>query len=180
MVQYEDFAAFGRGGDIVRAIPECVFLTTRNGEKINTMAIEWGTVGNLWAKPVFIAFVRHSRFTREMLDCNPEFTVNIPVGAYDRKIFRVCGGKSGRDTDKISEAGLTPVDGRKVSAPGLLEVPMTLECRVIYRQEQDVSLIPEDIRKRFYPHNPGRVHDSDEDDHVMYIGEIVDSYVLRK
>lgn len=179
MVDYETFDIFERGGEIVRAIPECVFITARNGDKVNTMAIEWGTIGNLWARPVFVAYVRNSRYTREMLDINPEFTINIPVGPYDKKIFRVCGGKSGRDIDKISEAGLTAVQGRKVSVPGLMELPMTLECKVIYRQNQDVSLIPEEIKKRFYPHNPGRTHDTDMDDHVTYIGEIVDSYILH-
>ncbi len=142
------------------------------------MAIEWGTLGNLWARPVFTAFVRNSRFTREMIDRNPEFTINIPAGEYDRKIFKICGGKSGRDTDKVREAGLTLAPGRKIGVPGILELPVTLECKVIYRQEQDVSLIPDDERKRYYPHNPGRSHDTDEDEHIMYIGEIVDSYIL--
>ena len=48
------------------------------------------------------------------------------------------------------------------------------------RLKQDVSLIPEDVRKRFYPHMPERDHDTDEDDHVVYIGEVVDAYVLRR
>ncbi len=178
MADRERFDVFKRAGDIVRAIPDCVYITTKAGGKVNTMAIEWATLGNLWAKPVFVAYVRNSRFTREMLDKNPEFTVNIPSGPYDRKIFRICGGKSGRDTDKTAEAGLTLADGQKISVPGIMELPMTLECKVIYRQDQDVSLIPEDIRNRFYPHNPARCHDTDEDDHVTYIGEIVDAYIL--
>ena len=178
MVDREHFDVFDRSGKIVKAISECVFLTTRSGEKVNTMAIEWGTIGNLWAKPVFIAFVRGNRFTRRMLDENPEFTVNIPTGPYDRKIFKVCGGKSGRDTDKVSEADLTLAEGEKIGVPGIMQLPMTLECKVIYRQEQDVSLIPDDIKGRFYPHRSDRDHDTDEDGHVMYIGEIVSSYVL--
>ncbi len=173
----EHFDVFERSGDIVKAIPKCVFITTRNGDKVNCMAIEWGTIGNLWAKPVFIAFVRNSRFTREMLDANPEFTINIPDVPYDKKIVRICGGKSGRDVDKVAEAGLTLEDPEKISVPGIRELPITLECKVIYRQEQDVSLIPDNIKARFYPHKgiPSQ-HDSDDDDHVVYIGEIVDSY----
>ncbi len=180
MAEREHFDVFDRSGEIVDAIRHCVFLTTRRGDKVNTMAIEWGALGNLWAKPVFIAFVRRSRFTREMLDANPEFTINIPTGPYDKKIFKICGGRSGRDVDKVKETGMTLVDGEKVSVPGILELPMTLECKVVYRREQDVSLIPEDVRKRFYPHMPERDHDTDEDDHVVYIGEVVDAYVLRR
>ncbi len=178
-MEREDFDVFERSGEIVKAIPGCVYITTKHENKVNTMAIEWGTLGNLWARPVFVAYVRNSRFTREMLDRNPEFTINIPIGDYDRRIFKVCGGRSGRDTDKVKEAGLTLAEGRSISVPGIMELPMTLECRVIYRQDQDVSLIPEDVRRRFYPHNPSRDHDTDEDDHVTYIGEIVDSYILH-
>ena len=177
MVSRERFDVFERSGDIVSAIPKCVYITTKAGDKVNTMAIEWGTMGNLWAKPVFVAYVRDSRFTREMLDKNLEFTINIPTGPYDKRIFKICGGKSGRDIDKVSEAGLTLADGQKVSVPGIMELPMTLECKVIYRQDQDVSLIPDSIKSRFYPH-ADRDHDTDEDDHVTYIGEIVDAYIL--
>ena len=178
MTKREPFQVFDRAGDIVRSVKDCVYITTKAGDKINTMAIEWGTLGNLRAKPVFTAFVRDSRFTREMLDRNPEFTINIPDGEYDRKIFKICGGKSGRDTDKIEEADLTPVDGISVSVSGILELPVTLECRVICRQPLDVSIAPDDVKRRFYPHNPGRDHDNDEDDHIIYIGEILNSYVL--
>ena len=180
MFKREKFDVFDRAGEIVRGVRGCVFLTTKAGDKINTMAIEWGTLGNLWGRPVFIAFVRDSRFTREMLDRNPQFTINIPMGEYDRNIFKVCGGKSGRTVDKVKEAGLTPVDGGSVSVPGILELPITLECRVICRQPLDVSIAPEEVRSRFYPHNPGRDHDNDEDDHIIYIGEIMDSYILKQ
>ena len=48
--------------------------------------------------------MREGRFTREQLDKNPEFTVNVPMGDYDKNVIAVCGMKSGRDTDKIAEA----------------------------------------------------------------------------
>ena len=179
MADREHFNAIARAGDIMRIVEKCAFVTTKSGGKVNSMAIGWGTIGILWGKPVFIAYVRNSRFTREMLDSNPEFTVNIPAGPYDRKISRVFGSQSGRDIDKVAASGVTLVESEKISVPGILELPMTLECRVLYRQPQEVSLIPDDIKARFYPHKdvPG-THDSDTDDHIAYIGEIVSSYVL--
>ena len=92
-----------------------LLLTTKAGDKVNSMVIGWGTIGINWGKPVFAVYVRKGRFTRELLDKNPEFTINVPVGEVDRNIFRICGSKSGRDLDKITEAGLTTVDGEKVS-----------------------------------------------------------------
>lgn len=94
------------------------------------MVIEWGHIGRIWNRPVFVAYVRVDRFTREQLDKNPEFTVNLPLGDIDRKAFMICGTKSGRDMDKIGEAGLNPVDPEVISVPGLQDFPLTLECRV--------------------------------------------------
>ena len=164
-------------GMILEALNRGIFMTTCANGRTDCMAIQWGTMGFLWGKPVFVCYVRESRFTREMLDANPEFTVNIPPGDYDRKIMAVCGGKSGRDMDKIAELGLTLVEGDKVKVPGIVELPLTMECKVLYRQKQDVTLIPEDCRKKFYPRKavPG-THDSEDDEHITFIGEILAAY----
>ena len=117
--------------DIVAALPKGVLLTTKAGDKVNSMVIGWGTLGLEWQTPIFIAFVREHRFTREQLDKNPEFTVNVPVGPYDKKIIGVCGGKCGRNMDKIQAAGLTLVAPEVVSVPAVREFPLTLECKVV-------------------------------------------------
>ena len=70
---------------IVKALHPGILVTTKAGDKINSMTIGWGTLGVIWERPVFVAYIRNCRFTREMLDKNPEFTVNIPVGDYDKK-----------------------------------------------------------------------------------------------
>ena len=144
-----------------------VFLTTKAGNRTNSMVIGWGHVGRVWERPVFVAYVRRSRFTRELLDQNPEFTVNVPVNGFKPDAFAVCGSKSGRDVDKFAVTGLTLTEPEVISVPGIKEYPLTLECRVIYRQEQELSLIPDDIMKQFY---------QDGDSHVMYFGEIKACY----
>lgn len=164
--------ALAQAGDITEALKKGVFLTTKVGDKVNSMVIEWGHIGRIWNRPVFVAYVRVNRFTRELLDQNPEFTVNIPTKGIDRKAFMICGTKSGRDMDKISEAGLTLVDPEVVSVPAIKDYPFTLECKVIYRQEQDASQLPEEIRRHFYSMEPG--------EHISYFGEIVDAYVIEE
>jgi flavin reductase (DIM6/NTAB) family NADH-FMN oxidoreductase RutF len=163
--------ALAYADEIAQALKKGVFLTTKNGDKINSMVIGWGHIGRIWERSVFVAYIRDRRYTREMLDANPEFTVNVPVNGFDRSAFAVCGTKSGRDMDKIAEAGLTPVDPEVISVPGLREFPLTLECRVIYREEQDVSRLPEEIRKQFYS--------VETDDHISYYGEIVAAYMIE-
>ena len=157
---------------ITGALRRGIFLTTKAGEKVNSMVIGWGHIGRIWERPVFVAYVRDSRYTREMLDRNPEFTVNVPVNGMDRTAFEICGMKSGRDMDKIAEAGLTPVEPQVISVPGLKEFPLTLECRVIYREEQDSSRLPQEIRDKFYPAEAGG-------DHVSYYGEIAAAYLIE-
>ena len=44
-------------GTIIRAMQPGILLTTKVGDKVNSMAIGWGTIGIQWEKPVFIAFV---------------------------------------------------------------------------------------------------------------------------
>ena len=156
---------------ITKQLPKGILLNTC-GEKFNTMVIGWGHVGRIWERPVFIAYIRDIRYTREMLDINPEFTVNIPVNGFSKEAFAICGTESGRNMDKIKGAGLTPVIPEVISVPGIKEFPLTLECRVIYRQEQDASRLPEDIRRQFYT--------IETEDHIAYYGEIVSAYMIEE
>jgi flavin reductase (DIM6/NTAB) family NADH-FMN oxidoreductase RutF len=73
-------------GQIVQAMTPGILATTKAQGKVNTMTIGWGTLGIEWGRPVFILFVRESRYTKQMLDENSEFTINVPVGEIDKKI----------------------------------------------------------------------------------------------
>lgn len=158
-------------GEIIKAMRPGILLTTKVGGKVNSMTIGWGTLGIIWERPVFVAYVRQQRYSREMLDECREFTINVPVGAYRRKILGICGSKSGRDTDKIEAAGLTPVEPEVISVPGIKELPLTLECRVLYRQEQESDQFNEEITRQFYTMETG--------DHICYYGEIVAAYIIE-
>ena len=167
-------------GDILTALSKGVLLTTKAGDKVNSMVIGWGTFGINWSKPVFAVYVREGRYTRELLDENPEFTINVPMGDYDKNIIAICGSKSGRNMDKVAEAGLTLVEAQEVSVPAIKEFPLTLECKVIYRQPQELELLPEEIVKRSYPQDvPSTNPMANKDFHVTYYGEIVAAYIAE-
>lgn len=148
-----------------------VFLTTKAGDKVNSMVIGWGHIGRVWERPVFITYVRDCRYTYEMLTQNPEFTVNVPINGLDKNAFRICGTQSGREMDKIAKAGLTLEDPEEITVPGIWEFPLTLECRVLYQEEQDASKLPEEIRKQFYS--------IEKSEHTAFYGEIVSAYVIE-
>lgn len=171
--------AFDYAGEICKAMPRGILLTTKSGEKVNTMTIGWGTIGIEWGKPIFIAYVRESRYTKQMLEAGGEFTVNVPVGSFDGKILGFCGSKSGRDVDKINSLGLTLEEPEEISVPGIKELPLTLECKVIYKQKQDLSAIPDDIISKFYPQAETACYaGEDRDFHYAYYGEILNAYLI--
>lgn len=160
--------------EIMKGVSNGVLITTKADDKVNAMTISWGTLGIEWGRTIFTAFVRESRFTREMLEKNGEFTVNIPAGEFDKNIIGLCGSKSGRDMDKIKELGLTLVDGEKVNVPAIKELPLTLECKVMYVQTQDSKKLAEDVQTRFYPGDES----GKSDEHIVFAGEIVNAYIL--
>ena len=154
-----------------------VLVTAKVGEQVNPITIGWGTIGMQWGKPLFQAYIRECRHTKAMLDEAKEFTVNIPLERTDRvkEILAFCGSQSGRDTNKPEALGLTLVESERVSAPAIAELPVTLECRVIYSVRQDGAAMPGDVRQRYYP----EWEKNKNDVHSVYYGEVVAAYILE-
>ena len=169
-VEIADYA-----GRIMEQTPKGILLTTKADGKVNTMTIGWGFLGIQWAKPIFVVLVRQSRHTKAMLDKNPEFTINVPLGAVDKNILGVCGTKSGRDMDKIAALGLTLEEGETVSVPAIKELPLTLECKVIYKQDQDPKAISPEDDARFYAKGTA----NENDYHTAYYGQITAAYIVE-
>lgn len=164
---------------ITEALPKGILLNTKN-IKFNSMVIGWGGLGTVWGKPVFTVYVREHRYTKAQLDSVGEFTVSVPLGKPVPSIAKVCGTQSGRDVDKETEAHLTLEEPEIISVPGIKEYPLTLECKVLYSQEQELEKIPDDIRKSMYPQDiDGTYYMANRDAHTMYIGEIVAAYIIR-
>ncbi len=176
----KEINVFDYAGNILKSLEKGILITTKSGENVNAMSIAWGSIGIEWNRPIFIAYVRTNRYTRTMLDNNSEFTINVPYGNYDSKIVSFCGRNSGKNVDKISELGLTLFDGDIISVPGIAELPLTLECRVVHKKLQASDTMPSEIKKRFYPEDvdsdfPG----SNKDYHIAYYGEIVKAYIYE-
>ena len=170
MINVWDYA-----GKILEQTGKGVLLTTKADGKVNTMTIGWGTLGIEWGKPICTVFVRQSRHTKTMLDKNGEFTINVPMEAIDKNILSLCGTKSGRDLDKIAQLGLTLEEPQTISVPGIKELPLTLECKVIYQQDQVLDAIDPDSRSRYY----GAGTPNENDYHTAYYGLITAAYIIE-
>lgn len=162
--------------EILTAVRSGVTITAKADDTVNPMTISWGTMGIQWNKPIFITFVRGCRFTEGLLEKNPEFTVNIPLGNVDKNIIKVCGTQSGRDIDKVKQLGLTLEEPDKISAPGFKEFPLTLECRVVYKQQQYPDNVMDD---HIFTHYNAPCTDVHEDYHTAFYGEIVSAYIIE-
>lgn len=171
---------FDYTGTICKALPRGITITAKVGDKVNPMVIGWGTVGIEWGRPVFVAYVRKSRFTWELLKQNPEFTVNVPLEDVSPEIIKVCGTKSGRDMDKVQTLGLTLEEPEMISVPGIRELPLTLECKVIEEEVQNIPSLRQDLQQRYYP---GDVTDlsagCNPEYHTAFYGEILNAYIIE-
>ena len=164
---------------ITKALPKGILLNTC-GDKFNSMVIGWGHLGTLWGRPTFHVYVRQGRYTKPLLDKTGEFTISVPLDNPDPKINKICGWQSGYNIDKVKEAGLELENAEIIATPGIKQYPLTIECKVLYSQDQDLSRIPEDIRDRMYPQDvEGTYPMANRDFHTMYVGEIVAAYIIR-
>lgn len=81
---------------------------------VNTMTASWGGFGVMWGRPVCVCVIRPQRYTHEFVDEAERLTLSFLEEGH-REALNICGKKSGRDCDKIVEAGLDIVkDGDAV------------------------------------------------------------------
>ena len=166
-------------GLIQAALPKGILLNTQ-GEKFNSMVIGWGNLGVTWGMPTFVAYVREGRYSKAQIDRTGEFTLSIPLDGSVPGIVQVCGRTSGRNVDKVQEAGLTLEPPEVNSTPGVREYPLTLECKVLYAQRQDVSGLPQEIREAMYPQDVDGTHTgANRDPHTAYVAQILRAYIIR-
>lgn len=149
-------------GNAIKMIGHDWMLVTAGTEQdFNTMTAAWGGLGFLWNKPIAIIFIRPQRYTYQFTEKYNDFSLSFFDKQY-RDMLNFCGTRSGRDTDKVKETGLTPM----VSDLGNIcfeEARVVLECRKIYFDD----IKPENfLDKGFDKHYPQK------DYHRMYIGLI--------
>lgn len=143
---------------------EWMLVTAGTPERFNTMTASWGGVGFLWNKPVATIYVRPERYTYGFIEETERFSLSF-LGREHQAVHRITGSKSGRDTDKIAEAGLHP---HFTESGGILyeETRLGLECRVLYAADIQPELFRDaTLPKQWYGGTHGGLH-------RMYIGEI--------
>lgn len=129
----------------------------------NCMTVAWGSIGQMWDRPFVQVVVRPSRYTYEFMERYPTFTLSAFAQRF-RGALELLGSKSGRDGDKIAEAGLTPQASTVVAAPSFAEAELVIECKKNYSDDLEPGHFGNSQIAAFYPRG---------DYHRLYFGEIM-------
>ena len=117
-----------RPGNMLYPTPAVMVSCMREGEKPNIITVAWA--GTICSDPAMLSIsVRKERYSYDILKETGEFVVNLT----SKKLARAadwCGVRSGREYDKFKEMNLTPLESQKISAPGIAESPVNIECKV--------------------------------------------------
>jgi flavin reductase (DIM6/NTAB) family NADH-FMN oxidoreductase RutF len=136
-------------------------------ERPNPMTVSWGGLGTLWNRPVATVYVRPTRFTFDLLNAHPEFTLCFLPPAL-KAALDLCGSRSGRDTDKWAAAGLRPEPSASVAVPRVAGSTLVLEGRVLATFDLDPARFLDPKIESLYPQR---------DYHRAFIGEVVAAWV---
>ena len=98
-------------------------------EKRNMITVAWaGTVNS--DPPMVSVSIRKERYSHDLIAESGEFVINL----VDEKLCRAtdfCGVRSGRDTDKAAETGLSYRKAEQMeTAPAVDGAPVSLSCKV--------------------------------------------------
>ena len=115
--------------------------------KPNILPLAWGMPTS--HEPAMVAIsISPKRHSHRLIEETGEFVINIPAVDIVKETL-ACGRTSGKNHDKFTETGLTPMLARKVKAPMLKECIAHIECKV---------------------HNQFKTGD-----HTIFVGEIVEA-----
>jgi flavin reductase (DIM6/NTAB) family NADH-FMN oxidoreductase RutF len=141
-----------------------LLASTRSDGQSNAMTIGWATPGIIWGLPIMTVLVRPSRYTYSFIEDSQVFTVNVPT-AEMRGLVQLCGTRSGRDVDKLSQVATSM--GQNVNCVTIDTCPLVYECQVVHWNDvQPDNLLPEIIAGS-YPHG---------DFHRLYYGKILGTF----
>jgi flavin reductase (DIM6/NTAB) family NADH-FMN oxidoreductase RutF len=125
-----------------------VLLSAQYRGRPGLMAAAWLAPAG-YAPPLVAVAVSPLANTHYLIGKAQEFVLNIPGRPLAEQVM-LAGTLSGRDVDKFARSGLTPVDGRRVTAPWVSECLAHLECGLL--QAHDLP------------------------DHTLFIGEVVGAW----
>lgn len=145
--------------NLIKAISEeWMLVAAGDKDKFNMMTASWGFAGEMWGNDCMAAVIRPQRYTMEFINNSDYFTLSFYGDNKD--IHKICGSKSGRDTDKVKLTGLTPVFSDNTVY--FEEARLVIVCKKQYVQQMKEECFTDKEPLRWY----------NNDLHYMVIGKI--------
>ena len=115
-------------GNMLYPVPAVLVTVADREGNSNIFTVAWA--GTVCSAPAMLSIsVRKERYSHSIIEETGEFAVNL-VNKELTFATDYCGVRSGRDVDKFREMKLTEQPSRYISAPGIAESPLILECKV--------------------------------------------------
>jgi len=115
-------------GTMIYPLPAVMVSCGSGPSSYNILTVAWtGTVCT--APAMTYISIRKERHSYNIIKDTGEFVINLTT---EKLAFATdfCGVRSGRDMDKFSHLGLTPLPASIIKAPLIKESPVNIECRV--------------------------------------------------
>ena len=120
-------------GTLIYPLPAVLISCGETEEEYNMLTVAW--VGTICTNPAMCYIsVRPERHSYDIIKRTKSFVINLTNEDMSRATDW-CGVRSGKDYNKFQEMHLTPQKAQKVSAPIILESPLSIECEVIEIKE---------------------------------------------
>lgn len=144
-----------------------MLITAEKDGKVNTMTASWGGFGVMWNKEVVFVVIRPQRYTKEFVDNAESFSLTFFDKPYMKQLGYL-GKVSGRDEDKIKEAGFTVL--HEDGVPYFEEAHTAIIVRKLYAQPlKEEFFIDTKPAVDWYP---------EKDFHTLYFAEV--NKILKK
>lgn len=109
-------------------VPVVMVSCQRPRERPNIITVAWA--GTINTAPAMLSIsIKPERYSYSIIHQTKEFVVNLVTNRL-ASAADFCGVRSGKDIDKFKEMKLTPFLSQKISAPGIAQSPVNIECRV--------------------------------------------------
>lgn len=109
-----------------------VLLTTAHKGRPNVMTMSWHMMVE-FEPPLVACIVSNANHSFAALRATGEAVIAVPARKLAAKVVKV-GNSSGRDLDKFTAFGLTPLPAETVAPPLVKECFANLECKVVDRR----------------------------------------------
>jgi flavin reductase (DIM6/NTAB) family NADH-FMN oxidoreductase RutF len=146
------------GGALAAPMIYSLVTSLDTNRKPNAIGVSWVTRTSIDPFLLLISIDR-SRYSHAGIDFHKEFVVHYP-SAEQVEAAWLCGTRSGRDIDKIKEAGLSLIDSIAVKVPTIKGVTVAFECKVIGKFEtgDHTVFVGEVVATRGEPQKPAHLY----------------------